>query len=171
MHGPFRHPAADTAREPCHRAHVPQNPHRPRPHRLRPAAERLRFRGRRRRLADASGRIEGDITFQTWNLRANYKDYFEGLIADFEKKYPGTHVKWVDQPAEGYADKISADAAAGTLPDVVNVSPDLLAPLAKAGLATDLDKTAAQYKKEYLPGAWDGQRIPGLPGTYAFPGT
>lgn len=119
--------------------------------------------------ADASGRIEGDITFQTWNLRANYKDYFEGLIADFEKKYPGTHVQWVDQPAEGYADKISADAAAGTLPDVVNVSPDLLAPLAKAGLATDLDKTAAQYKKEYLPGAWDGQRIPGLPGTYAFP--
>ena len=35
--------------------------------------------------ADASGKVEGDITFQTWNLRANCKDYFEGLIADFEK--------------------------------------------------------------------------------------
>lgn len=120
---------------------------------------------------DASGKIEGDITFQTWNLRANFKPYFEGVVADFEKKYPGTHVKWIDQPAEGYADKISADAAGGTLPDVVNVSPDLVAPLAKAGLALDLDKSAARYKKEYLAGAWAGHQVPGMTGTYAFPGT
>ncbi|MFG2263713.1 ABC transporter substrate-binding protein [Streptomyces sp. NPDC048720] len=118
---------------------------------------------------DASGKAEGDITFQTWNLRANFKPYFEGLIADFEKQHPGAHVKWVDQPAEGYADKISADAAGGTLPDVVNVSPDLVAPLAKAGLALDLDKSAGRYRSEYLPGAWAGHRVPGLGGTYAFP--
>ncbi|MFC4503952.1 MULTISPECIES: ABC transporter substrate-binding protein [Streptomyces] len=114
--------------------------------------------------ADASGKVEGDITFQTWNLRANFKSYFEGVIADFEKKYPGTDVKWIDQPAEGYADKISADAAGGTLPDVVNVSPDLVAPLAKAGLALDLDKAAGQYGKEYLDGAWASHRIPGMSG-------
>ncbi|MFV8185032.1 MULTISPECIES: extracellular solute-binding protein [unclassified Streptomyces] len=119
--------------------------------------------------SDASGKVEGDITFQTWNLKANFKPYFDGLIADFEKKYPGTHVKWIDQPAEGYADKISADAAGGTLPDVVNVSPDLVAPLAKAGLALDLDKAAAKYKKEYLAGAWASHQIPGMTGTYAFP--
>ncbi|MGZ0231484.1 extracellular solute-binding protein [Streptomyces sp. CPS1] len=118
---------------------------------------------------DASGKVEGDITFETWNLRANFKGYFDGLIADFEKKYPGTHVKWVDQPAEGYADKISADAAGGTLPDVVNVSPDLVAPLVKAGLAMDLDKAAAKYKGEYLPGAWASHQVPGVSGTYAFP--
>ncbi|MFF0764951.1 ABC transporter substrate-binding protein [Streptomyces sp. NPDC003737] len=118
---------------------------------------------------DASGKVEGDITFQTWNLRANFKPYFDGLIADFEKKYPGTHVKWIDQPAEGYADKLSADAAGGTLPDVVNVSPDLLAPLVKAGLALDLDKAAAKYRPEYLEGAWTGQQTPGVGGTYAFP--
>ncbi|MFI9803057.1 ABC transporter substrate-binding protein [Streptomyces sp. NPDC052301] len=118
---------------------------------------------------DASGKVEGDITFQTWNLRAHFKAYFEGLIADFEKKYPGTHVKWVDQPAEGYPDKLSADAGGGTLPDVVNVSPDLVAPLAKAGLAMDLDKAAAKYRSEYLPGAWAGHQVPGLKGTYAFP--
>ncbi|EGX57220.1 solute-binding protein, partial [Streptomyces zinciresistens K42] len=119
--------------------------------------------------ADASGKVEGDITFQTWNLRANFKDYFDGVIADFEKKYPGTNVKWIDQPAEGYADKISADAAGGTLPDVVNVSPDLVAPLAGAGLALDLDKAAAKYRKQYLAGAWASHRIPGMTGTYAFP--
>ncbi|MFF4712470.1 ABC transporter substrate-binding protein [Streptomyces eurythermus] len=119
--------------------------------------------------SDASGKVEGDITFQTWNLRANFKDYFEDLIAAFEEKYPDTHVKWIDQPAEGYADKIGADAGGGTLPDVVNVSPDLVAPLARAGLALDLDKAAARYRKEYLPGAWAGHQVPGTTGTYAFP--
>ncbi|WP_432154178.1 ABC transporter substrate-binding protein [Streptomyces tricolor] len=118
---------------------------------------------------DASGKVEGDITFQTWNLRANFKPYFEDLIADFEHTYPGTHVKWIDQPAEGYPDKLSADAAGGTLPDVVNVSPDLVAPLARAGLALDLDKAAGTYRSEYLPGAWASHRIPGMKGTYAFP--
>ncbi|WP_326792982.1 sugar ABC transporter substrate-binding protein [Streptomyces sp. NBC_00841] len=115
------------------------------------------------------GKVQGRITFQTWNLQANFKPYFTGLIADFEKKYPGAEVKWVDRPAEGYADKISADAAGGTLPDVVNVSPDLVAPLAKAGIALDLDKAASKYRKEYLPGAWQSHRIPGMEGTYAFP--
>ncbi|MFI1766340.1 ABC transporter substrate-binding protein [Streptomyces sp. NPDC020800] len=118
---------------------------------------------------DASGKVEGDITFQTWNLRANFKPYFDGLITDFEKKYPGTRVKWIDQPAEGYADKISADAAGGTLPDVVNVSPDLVAPLAEAGLALDLDKAADKYRSEYLDGAWASHQVPGTRGTYAFP--
>ncbi|MFC9650344.1 MULTISPECIES: ABC transporter substrate-binding protein [unclassified Streptomyces] len=121
--------------------------------------------------SDASGPVKGKITFQTWNLQANFKDYFNGVIKDFEKKYPDTEVKWVDRPAEGYADKLSADAAGGTLPDVVNVSPDLVTPLAKAGLALDLDKdeTAASFRDEYLPGAWQSHQIPGTDGTYGFP--
>nr|WP_206324054.1 sugar ABC transporter substrate-binding protein [Streptomyces sp. HNM0574] len=117
----------------------------------------------------ARGEVRGTITFQTWNLRATFQDYFRRLIADFERKYPGTRVKWIDQPAEGYADKISADAAGGTLPDVVNVSPDLVAPLAKARLAVDLDSAAPQHRDTYLPAAWRSHRIPGMRGTYAYP--
>nr|WSZ99417.1 sugar ABC transporter substrate-binding protein [Streptomyces sp. NBC_00857] len=121
--------------------------------------------------SDASGAIKGKITFQTWNLQADFKDYFNGVIKDFEKKYPDAKVQWIDRPAEGYADKLSADAAGDTLPDVVNVSPDLVTPLAKAGLALDLDKdkTAAAFRKEYLPGAWQSHQIPGMDGTYGFP--
>ncbi|MFG2137757.1 ABC transporter substrate-binding protein [Streptomyces sp. NPDC048650] len=117
----------------------------------------------------ASGKIEGQVTFQTWNLRAHFKDYFEGIVADFQKKYPDARVKWIDQPAEGYPEKLSADAAGGTLPDVVNVSPDLAYPLAKAGLALDLEKAAGKYRGEYLDGAWRSLRMPGLSGVYAFP--
>ncbi|MGW0732570.1 ABC transporter substrate-binding protein [Streptomyces sp. NPDC002851] len=115
------------------------------------------------------GKVEGTVRFQTWNLRTNFKPYFEGLIRQFEKKYPDVEIKWIDQPAEGYADKLSADAAGETLPDVVNVSPDLAYPLAKAGLAVNLDKAAGQYRDEYLPGAWKSHEMPGLDGTYAFP--
>ncbi|MCB5910703.1 ABC transporter substrate-binding protein [Streptomyces pinistramenti] len=117
----------------------------------------------------ATGKVEGRVTFQTWNLKANFKDYFEGLIADFEKKYPDAKVNWVDQPAEGYPEKLSADAAGGTLPDVVNVSPDLAYPLAKAGVALDLHKAAGKYQDEYLAGAWKSYEMPGMAGVYAFP--
>ncbi|GAA2643660.1 extracellular solute-binding protein [Streptomyces lunalinharesii] len=117
----------------------------------------------------AEGAVKGQVTFQTWNLKARFQKYFDGVIKDFEKKYPGTEVKWIDQPAEGYPQKLSADAAAGTLPDVVNVSPDLAYPLAKAGLALDIGKAAGKYRTEYLDGAWQSQEMPGLPGVYAFP--
>ncbi|MFJ9407457.1 ABC transporter substrate-binding protein [Streptomyces sp. NPDC101393] len=117
----------------------------------------------------ASGKVEGQVTFQTWNLKANFKDYFEGVIDDFEKKYPDAKVKWVDQPAEGYPEKLSADAAGGTLPDVINVSPDLAYPLAKAGLALNLEKAAGKYRGEYLEGAWKSNEMPGMEGVYAFP--
>ncbi|WP_171171476.1 ABC transporter substrate-binding protein [Streptomyces sp. I05A-00742] len=119
----------------------------------------------------ADGRIEGSISFQTWNLRAQYKDYFESLVRDFEKQHPDVKVKWLDQPAEHYADKLGADAAAGTLPDVVNVSPDLSYPLAKAGVLMNLDKeqAAAKFKGEYTEESWRGNTLPGLDGSYAFP--
>lgn len=119
----------------------------------------------------AGGKPTGEIKFQTWNLRAKFKDYFDGAIAQFEKQNPGTKVNWVDQPADGYPDKLSADASAGTLPDVVNVSPDLDYPLAKAGLVLNLDKdkTASKYKSEYMDTAWNGYSMPGMDGVYAFP--
>ncbi|WKK24728.1 extracellular solute-binding protein [Streptomyces olivoreticuli] len=119
----------------------------------------------------ADGKAEGNITFQTWNLRSNFKDYFEGLVGEFEKQNPGVKVKWLDQPADNYAEKLSADAGGGTLPDVVNVSPDLSYPLAKAGILLNLDreKAAAKFKDEYTPEAWQGNALPGLDGSYAFP--
>ncbi|MFE7318020.1 extracellular solute-binding protein [Streptomyces sp. NPDC057555] len=117
----------------------------------------------------AEGKVAGEVTFQTWNLKARFQKYFDGVIAEFQKKYPGTTVKWIDQPAEGYPQKLSADAAAGTLPDVVNVSPDLAYPLAKAGLALNVEKAAGKYRGEYLDGAWKSNAMPGMSGVYAFP--
>lgn len=116
------------------------------------------------------GEVKGSITFQTWNLREKFADYFNGVVADFEKEYPGTKVNWVDQPADGYADKLQADAAADALPDVLNTTPDLGYPLAKAGLLIDLDKATPEAKTDYLPNSWTGFAPPDKKsGTYAYP--
>ncbi|MFM9448007.1 extracellular solute-binding protein [Streptomyces acidiscabies] len=51
--------------------------------------------------------------------------------AAFEKEHPGTKVKWIDRPADGYSEKLSADAAAGYT-------------LAGAGKLLDIAATAVQ---------------------------
>src|SRR5699024_11750530 len=71
-----------------------------------------------------SGEITGSIRFQTWNLKGEYEEYFTALIDAFTEENPGTEVEWIDQPAEGYQDSLSADAAAGNLPDVVDMGPE-----------------------------------------------
>ncbi|GAB3262274.1 extracellular solute-binding protein [Kineosporia babensis] len=116
-----------------------------------------------------SGEVKGEISFQTWNLKGGYEEYFNGLVKDFEEANPGTTVKWIDQPAEGYQDKLSADAAAGALPDVVDVGPEAAFTLASAGMLLDLSKTDAEAEANYLPKAWEANHFPSLGGTYAYP--
>src|SRR3954468_11939371 len=106
------------------------------------------------------GEVKGEITFQTWALKPKYTGYVEGVIASFQQKYPGTTVKWIDQPADGYLTKVLADESAGSLPDVINVPPDLSFPLAKAGQLVDLDQAAAEAKKDYHDNAWTAYAIP-----------
>src|SRR5690349_21803379 len=45
------------------------------------------------------GQVTGTISFQTWNLRAKYSDYFNGVIKKFQDEHPGTTITWLDQPA------------------------------------------------------------------------
>jgi multiple sugar transport system substrate-binding protein len=118
-----------------------------------------------------SGELSGSITFQTWNLKNDkYTPYFEGLVSDFEAANPGTEITWVDQPAEGYQDKLSADAAAGSLPDVVDMGPEAAYTLASAGVALDVAKADPGAEDLYLPKAWEAMTFQGIDGgTYGFP--
>ncbi|AXG81788.1 ABC transporter substrate-binding protein [Streptomyces paludis] len=115
--------------------------------------------------------VSGTITFQTWNLKNDkFTSYFNDLIAAFEKENPDTEIKWVDQPAEGYQDKLSADAAAGSLPDVVDMGPEAAYTLAQAGVLLDLGKADPAAEKKYLDKAWQAMTFDGLGGgTYGYP--
>ncbi|MFJ4685096.1 ABC transporter substrate-binding protein [Streptomyces sp. NPDC088789] len=119
----------------------------------------------------ADGKLSGQITFQTWNLKnEKFTPYFDNLIAAFEKANPGTDIKWVDQPAEGYQDKLSADAVAGSLPDVADMGPESAYTLAKAGVLLDLNEADPKAKSQYLDKAWEAMTFEGLNGgTYGYP--
>ncbi|GAA3438182.1 ABC transporter substrate-binding protein [Kutzneria kofuensis] len=116
-----------------------------------------------------TGDVTGEIKFQTWALKPKYTDYINGLITAFQKQHAGVKVNWIDQPADGYLQKVTADAAAGNLPDVVNVPPDLSFPLARKKLLLNIDTAMPDARKDYLDNAWAAYAIPGQTGSYGFP--
>jgi multiple sugar transport system substrate-binding protein len=122
---------------------------------------------------DTSGPITGDVTgeikFQTWALKPKYTDYINGMITAFQKQHAGAKITWIDQPADGYLQKVTADAAGGNLPDVVNVPPDLSYPLAKKKLLVNIDTAVPDAKKDYLGNSWSAYELPGQSGSYGFP--
>ncbi|RBP98542.1 ABC transporter substrate-binding protein [Bifidobacterium aemilianum] len=123
--------------------------------------------------ASKDGKLSGSITFQTWNLKNDkYTPYFNDLIKQFEKENPGTTIKWIDQPSDGYEQKLSADAAAGQLPDIVDAGASMMYMLAKAGILMDVSKEAPKAAKNYTPGGWKAATFSGNgveKGVYAFP--
>jgi multiple sugar transport system substrate-binding protein len=119
--------------------------------------------------ADAAADVTGEVTLQTWALKPSYTGYVEGVIADFEATYPGTTVTWLDQPGEGYSEKVLSQAAAGELPDVTNLPPDFAFSLAREDLLTDLTTVDDALADTYVPGALEAYRYAGVEGTFGYP--
>lgn len=68
-----------------------------------------------------SANLTGTITFQTWSLKGDrFTPYFTKLVNDYQSAHSGVTIKWVDQPGDGYEDKVLQQAGSGELPDVVN---------------------------------------------------
>ncbi|NUT39896.1 MAG: sugar ABC transporter substrate-binding protein [Thermoactinospora sp.] len=116
-----------------------------------------------------SGSITGKVSLQTWALKPKFTAYVEGVIDGFEKQYPGVEVEWLDQPGDGYSEKVLSQAAGGTLPDVTNLPPDFALPLAKQGLLLDVAKADPKAAGEYVAGGLDAYRFPGTEGTFGYP--
>lgn len=114
-----------------------------------------------------------EVSFQTWNLKNDtYTPYFNDLVKEFEKENQGVKVKWIDQPADGYTDKLNADAAAGTLPDVVDMSPNGAYSLAKAKVVVNLSKEDSKAEGQFTKSAWQAVTFSGSKiekGAYAYP--
>lgn len=118
----------------------------------------------------ATGALSGDITFQTWSLKNDkFTPYFEKLVSDFQSAHPGTTIKWIDQPGDGYEDKLLQQAESGELPDVVNLPDSFAFELAKAGQLVDLASADPDTLKLYVEGGLKGYTFDGLDGTWAYP--
>lgn len=116
----------------------------------------------------SSDKITGEITLQTWALTPKFTDYLNEVIAGFTAKYPGTGVKLLDQPGDGYSEKVLAQASSNTLPDVINLPPDFALPLAKQKLLVDVG-AGDDLSKTYVQGGIDAYKFTGVDGVYGYP--
>lgn len=119
---------------------------------------------------DTTAELSGTIKFQSWSLKnEKFSPYFEAAIAAFEKEHPQVKIEWLDQPGDGYQDKVLSQANSNTLPDVINLPPDIAYPLVAAGKLVDLAKADPNLEKTYVPGAWTAYTYPGTEGTWGLP--
>ncbi|MGW7437038.1 ABC transporter substrate-binding protein [Streptomyces sp. NPDC054849] len=120
--------------------------------------------------AERTGEVAGRITFRTLQLKPTFTAYVQGVIDAFEAKYPEAEVKWEDVPGDGYNEKLVADAQAGALPDVVNLSTDSFQLLGDRGMLADVAKLDGASAEAYVPGAWEQFKLPGKgDSVYAYP--
>ncbi|MFF7633480.1 ABC transporter substrate-binding protein [Kitasatospora sp. NPDC008050] len=107
--------------------------------------------GAAKQTVAADAPIKGEITFQTWSLKNDkFTPYFNALIKDFETQHPGTTITWVDQPGDGYADKVTSQVTSNSLPDVINLPPDIAHSVAKVGALLDLTKNVPTLSQDYV---------------------
>ncbi|MET9375875.1 sugar ABC transporter substrate-binding protein [Streptomyces sp. NPDC002992] len=119
--------------------------------------------------AAAGGEVKGKVSLQTWALKPKFTAYMEGVIDAFEKKHPGVEVDWLDQPGDGYSEKVLSQAAGGSLPDVVNLPPDFALPLVERNMLLDVGKADATLDSDYVAGGTAAYRFAGHDGTYGYP--
>jgi multiple sugar transport system substrate-binding protein len=112
--------------------------------------------GDSQKVVSTSAALSGSITFQTWSLKNDkFTPYFTKVIAKFERAHPGTKINWIDQPGDGYATKITSQVTSGSLPDVVNLPPDIAHAVAKTGNLLDLTKNVPTLGTDYVKSGLD----------------
>jgi len=110
-----------------------------------------------------------EIGFWTFYLSPTFDGYIKDTIARFEATYPGVKVNWADHQAT-FQDDLKAAFAAGSAPDVINlsVSEGWVSDYASKGLLLNLDDKVPQAVKDiYYPGLWKEQLVDGK--NYQFP--
>lgn len=123
---------------------------------------------------NAEAVIEGvedgaEITIWTFWLSPTFDEYIQSTIARFNEAYPGVTVNWEDHQAS-FQDDLRAAFAAGTAPDVINLSvgEGWVSDYATQGLLLPLDDAVPQEVKDvYFENLWSQQLVDGK--NYQFP--
>lgn len=103
-----------------------------------------------------------EIVFWTMQLQPKFTDYFNQLIADFERQEPKLHVRWLDIPWAAMESKILTAVAARTAPDVANLNPSFASRLAARGAWLDLESRLSPAARSiYLPKIWQASHVNG----------
>ncbi len=126
--------------------------------------------GQGQQSVNTSEKLSGKIIFQTWSLKNDkFTAYFNDRIKTFQADNPGTSVEWIDQPGEGYATKITSQISANSLPDVINLPPDIAYQAAKVGALLNLQGNVADLESTWQKSGLDAYSYQGLQGTFGLP--
>jgi putative chitobiose transport system substrate-binding protein len=109
------------------------------------------------------------ISFWTFFLSPTFDGYINDTIARFKATYPGVDVTVEDHKGT-MRDELRTAFAAGTAPDVINlsVSEGWVSEFASKGVLLGLDDTVPKEVQDiYFPGLWKEQLIAGK--NYQFP--
>ncbi len=94
------------------------------------------------------------LEFWTLQLSPTFDNYFHNLIKNYESENPGVKIKWVDIPYDAVIQKLLAASAAGTPPDVVNLSSDFLSKFNGMGALVNFKNFAEKDTfSKFLPNA------------------
>lgn len=117
-----------------------------------------------------TGEPSGRIVFQTTALKQDFSDYFEGVIAAFEEKYPDTEIVWQDDPGDAsFTQRLVTDAMGCSLPDVVNLNTTTAYALYKYNFLLNLSTAAPEVGDDFLPSLWDSLLFPDDADHYVMP--
>lgn len=110
---------------------------------------------------------EKEIEFWTISLRPQHDEYFLEKIEEFESKNPDFKIIWEDTNFSSINQKLRYRIAAGNVPEVVNLSPQLMASLLQEDLLYPISDLKQDYSQNYYPLLWDNGLYQGK--YYAFP--
>lgn len=110
---------------------------------------------------------EKEIEFWTINLSPQYDDYFLNKIEEFETKNPDLKIIWEDVSFSTINQQLRHRLAAGGTPEVVNLSPQLMASLLEEDLLFPISTLNQDYSQEYYPLLWENGYFENQ--YYAFP--
>ncbi len=103
-----------------------------------------------------------EVEFWTMQLKPQFTDYFNNLIASFEAENPNLKVRWVDVAWSAMESKILAAVSAQTAPDIVNLNPNFASLLAGRNAWMSLDSKVPQdVRQQYLPNIWKASTFNG----------
>lgn len=100
------------------------------------------------------------IEFWTISLQPTFNDYFEKLIADFEKANPNVTISWKDYPKDTIQDKLLTSIASDNAPDVVNLNADMALTLGnKSALANAETYSSDETRNLYFDGIYNAAKV------------
>lgn len=83
----------------------------------------------------------GKTEVVVWTLQmANFSDYINGIIKEYEAQNPNIKIKWIDVPFSEGEKRTLASILSNNPPDLVNLNPDFSSILAQKGALEEIDE-------------------------------